>query len=90
MPKVTEVKKAYPIFKKDMKKYQDRSSTRDEIRKLKRKSTGEHSASKLNRFCIGMFSKIGIISKRHILWTRGDAIISGFHAYLKITIDYKL
>ena len=57
MPKVTEVKKAYPIFKKDMKKYQDRSSSRDEIRKLKRKSTGEHSASKLNRFCIGMFSK---------------------------------
>ena len=57
MPKVTEVKKAYPIFKKDMKKYQDRSSTRDEIRKLKRKSTGEHSASKLNRFCIGMFFK---------------------------------
>ena len=57
MPKVTEVKKAYPIFKKDMKKYQDRSSTRDEIRKLKRKSTGEHSASKLNRFCIGLFPK---------------------------------
>ena len=57
MPKVTEVKKAYPIFKKDMKKYQDRSSSRDEVRKLKRKSTGEHSASKLNRFCIGMFFK---------------------------------
>ena len=100
MPKVTEVKKAYPIFKKDMKKYkilqQDPSAIRDReaIRKkqnaMKRKSTGEHSASKLNRFCIGMFSKIGIISKRHILWTRGDAIISGFHAYLKITIDYKL
>ena len=55
MPKVTKVKKAYPIFKKDMKKYQDRS--RDEVRKLKRKSTGEQSASKLNRFCIGMFFK---------------------------------
>jgi len=51
MPKVTEVKRAYPIFKKDMKKYQDRA-TRDEQRKLKRKSTGENSASKMNRFCI--------------------------------------
>ena len=55
MPKVTEVKKAYPIFKKDMKKYQDRAA-RDEARKLKRKSTGENSASKINRFSIGRFS----------------------------------
>jgi len=83
MPKVTEVKKAYPIFKKDMKKYQDRSSTRDEIRKLKRKSTGEHSASKLNRFCIGMFSKDGLYFTNRPIDFGFSCIVENNHCWLR-------